>query len=998
MDIDQAISQVEQYILSNQKSQARALLKDIIRQYPEREEVWLLSAQVSDQPGQVLYCLTKALKINPNSAKIQELVSKAQPHISTTSDVVIESFRSIEPKLEIGQTTHPDTPGSNPTNSRPLSPVQAHASVEQEGTEETIAVELEREARILPNNGRKQKQDRYQAKWWLVIPVILGIVIYFLGLASIKEEFELVGRWVASIVCYLWLIRGAVGGIMLANKKLRGGGGWILVLLPIVLFAAYLFVMGVFGEFSYAWGKNARYSRKKCPQCRSWIPWDASRCQHCGQTVAIDTPHEKSEMRQKTSPRVMETSKSVTPAVRVPQTPQKTPPPVRQTTKIVDPPQRPPKESQTVSHPNEQNNVKHPLETYGRRWLVWLAIPAGLCLLVMLAVTAISLAGKLPELLHVGTRHITSENAGQVQELTRLGTGRIEEIAYSPDGIMLAVASSTGIYMYNPTTLQLIRYIDTGSWITSIAFSNDGMTLASGSIDGSIQLWQISDNALLETVRGNGEEITSLVFSPDGQTLASGSLDGTIRLISMRAAAAFDILDGHTGAVLSLAISPDGQILASGSGGNSIHLWDMNDGSLITTLEAHNDLVQSLVFAPDGSALASTTGYDLHLWRAEDGFVTTIVGNPAFSGLAFSPNGRYLVSGLEDANIQFWEVADGLIVSSWETPTEYSVRSLVFSADGQTLAGITSENAVELWRVSDGLLLRRLEFIESLTTNLAFSPDSRTLVSSSRDSSIRFWDVSEGLLMKSVEVDRHSEVISLAYSSDGTTLDSLTRNGIIRVWRVSDGTLLDTIGDGTAQTLAAAFSPDGKYVAIVRTFDAIEVRSVSDGFLIKTLDGQLFDITSVAFSPDGNLLAAGTRDGTISVWKLSDSLPLATWEGHLIETRSLAFSPNGKFLASGSANGTIRLFSVQDGTLLDTLEGEAYPAPTNINFSPDGNILAFGTVDGVIQLFSVPEGTLLASLRGHHNAVMTVTFSSDGSRLASGSADGTIYLWGVPNK
>ncbi|HEY9076082.1 MAG TPA: hypothetical protein VIO61_06030 [Anaerolineaceae bacterium] len=94
---------------------------------------------------------------------------------------------------------------------------------------------------------------------------------------------------VAAAMAGFWLLRGVHGGIVLAHKKLRGGG-WIiaLLLMPVILIPGYLALMSMMGEFAFAWGKNASYSNKKCPHCQSWIPIKASRCKHCGQIVPLD--------------------------------------------------------------------------------------------------------------------------------------------------------------------------------------------------------------------------------------------------------------------------------------------------------------------------------------------------------------------------------------------------------------------------------------------------------------------------------------------------------------------------------------------------------------------------------------------------------------------------------------------------------------------------------------------------------------------------------------
>ncbi len=125
---------------------------------------------------------------------------------------------------------------------------------------------------------------------------------------------------------------------------------------------------------------------------------------------------------------------------------------------------------------------------------------------------------------------ISPENASRVTQLARWGKGTVNQVAYSPDGRLLAVASSLGAYLYDAETLEEVRFIESDAGVLSVAFSPDGTTLASGSYDGTVRLWRVADGSLLRTLEGHTGGVESVAFSPDGATLASGSDDGTVRL------------------------------------------------------------------------------------------------------------------------------------------------------------------------------------------------------------------------------------------------------------------------------------------------------------------------------------------------------------------------------------------------------------------------------------------------------------------------------------
>ena len=168
---------------------------------------------------------------------------------------------------------------------------------------------------------------------------------------------------------------------------------------------------------------------------------------------------------------------------------------------------------------------------------------------------------------------INPQNAKQVTQLAHWGKGSMEQATYSPDGALLAVASSLGIYLYDAVTLEELHWIQTDVWMISIAFAPDGETLASGSQDRKVRLWRASDGTLLRTLEGHTGQVDSVAFAPDGAILASGAGDNTVRLWRVSDGTLLRTLEGHTDRVRSIAFAPDGTMIASGSEDGTIRLW-----------------------------------------------------------------------------------------------------------------------------------------------------------------------------------------------------------------------------------------------------------------------------------------------------------------------------------------------------------------------------------------------------------------------------------------
>jgi len=531
--------------------------------------------------------------------------------------------------------------------------------------------------------------------------------------------------------------------------------------------------------------------------------------------------------------------------------------------------------------------------------------------------------------------------------------------------------------------------------VRSVAFSPDGLTLASASFDNTIKLWNLQTQKSIATLTGHRNSVRSVAFSPDSKTLASASFDNTIKLWNVETQKPIATLRGHSNQVLSVAFSPDGKTLASASSDNTIKLWHLPTQKPIATLTDHSDSVWSVAFSPDGKTLASASSDNtIKLWnlQTQKPIVTLTGHRNSVRSLAFSQDGKTLASASSDKTIKLWNLE---IPQPIATLAEHSneINSVAFSPDGLTLASASFDNTIKLWNVETQKPIATLTGHSNPVYSVAFSPDGLTLASASFDNTIKLWKVQTQKPI--VTLAGHSNpVINVAFSPDGLTLASASSDNTIKLWHVQTQKPIATLTGHSNPVISVAFSPDGKTLASASFDHTIKLWHLQTQKLIATLNGHSNLVYSVAFSPDGKLLASASSDNTIKLWNVGTQKPIATLTEHSNSVRSVAFSPDGKTLASASFDHTIKLWNVETQKPIATLTGHSYSVYSSA-FSPDGLTLASASFDNTIKLWNVETQKPIATLTGHSDSVWSVAFSPDGLTLASASSDNTIKLWNV---
>lgn len=519
----------------------------------------------------------------------------------------------------------------------------------------------------------------------------------------------------------------------------------------------------------------------------------------------------------------------------------------------------------------------------------------------------------------------------------------------------------------------------------SVALSADGSCIASGGADGTIQLWNRTNDELIRVLTGHTDLVTSVDVGPRGKSIVSSSNDGTIKLWDVESGNEPKTLQGHKVLPTCVAFNSKGDRIASGGFDKTVRIWNADTGEQLVLLEGHTSYVWSVDFSPDGTRVVSASDdRSIRLWNATTGEETlTLQGHvsPVLI-VKWSADGTRVISGSGNGTMVVWDAETGEELRKVQTPS--NLHCLALSPDGMRVA-YGDDQVIGVWDLVTGARTNRLKGHTGVVDGIAFSPDGATIVSVAE--STKLWN-SENR-QEVVCVGHSSHVQSLGFSADGEWIASGSNDGSIRRWRVDVGEEILSIQGGGA---FVAVSRLGDKIASGNIDGSISVFRPSDGQEVCRLEGHEKPVNSLAFNAEGTLLLSGSSDKTLRLWDIASGDNLLVFRGHESTVSSAAFHDESRSAVSGSHDGTIRVWNLTSG--LETLRMEGHQGPVNsVYISPDGkSLVSAGHQDCTIRLWGLENGNLLRTFQ-EQSSVFSVAFSPNGSRIASGHGDDSIRIW-----
>jgi WD40 repeat protein len=328
------------------------------------------------------------------------------------------------------------------------------------------------------------------------------------------------------------------------------------------------------------------------------------------------------------------------------------------------------------------------------------------------------------------------------------------------------------------------------------------------------------------------------------------------------------------------------------------------------------------------------------------------------------------------------------------------VSHLAYSADGRSLLTITNTMLVQVWDTATGRERRRMQLTPAFSVHAAaVSADGKTIFIAVAGGPIRYFDSETGKEEGVISAGLGENVHSLSLSRDGKTLVTANNNSVA-VWEGLDRKLPAKIEGGTTMATVAML-PDGKHFILARADHSLRVLDTK-GKEVHVLERPtpgppqgFFGVPRLAVSPDGKTLAAaGSSDTNLTLYSLETGRMIRRIQSQGGVAYGLAFSPNSRFLAVTGYPG-VRVYGVASGRELRLLDNQPAMMTSMVAFAPDGRALATVGQNQSLRLWDAVEGRTLLAPRGHSAQVSRLVFLEGGKQLASHSADGRLLLWDV---
>lgn len=587
--------------------------------------------------------------------------------------------------------------------------------------------------------------------------------------------------------------------------------------------------------------------------------------------------------------------------------------------------------------------------------------------------------------------------------------GALVAVTFSPDGkVLMTAGGTTGARLWNPETGQpLGRPLKLEGTLTAAAFSPDGSELALGGSTGEARVYEVAHQKPLGHLLNQGKQINSVAISGDDRRLLTGGADGRAKEWDIATGTALPAVMEHDRPILEAAFNPTGDRVLTVDKEGAVQLWNAQSGEALGSSVSSNLkgapswYRPSMAFNPNGRGFL-VTGWDgsvkFYDNRGKKSGRTLFLEGIGARAVYNQDGSRILASVIYGGSVGLARVFNARthMPLRFSLKTDGKIGVLAFSPDGRQVLTGGTDHVVRVWDAATGKPSGRDFWQEEMVTAAAFSTDAKSLAAGGKDGLACLWPLSGRgdddeifLDWKNSPCGRLKKIHQHGLLSPDLK-KSLTYGGKSAcLWDAQTGKPEGGELFAGGEILRAVFSPDGSKLL---TCDADSEARLWDLKTrnFKSLAAQKA-VRGGAFSADGSRLVTGGEDKKLRLWDLESGKewgsPLDT--GFAVSKALL--SSDGERMAALGAHGALRLYPVQktgSEPLLKVQKGVQSPV-----FSPDGRYLVYA-LGRSVKIHDAKTGNLLRTL-DHGPTLSSVLVGPESLRVASMGTDGTLQLWDI---
>ena len=475
------------------------------------------------------------------------------------------------------------------------------------------------------------------------------------------------------------------------------------------------------------------------------------------------------------------------------------------------------------------------------------------------------------------TARLWDSKTGEPVHILEGHTQSVRGVAFSPDGERAVTTSlDHSARVWSVETGKQSVILGHGDVVTSAAFSPDGQRIVTASDDNTVPIWDAQMGERIVTLSGR-----TAVYSPDGRSIVTSDGD-TARIWNADNGKLAMVLRGHRSRVTGAVFSPDGRSVLTASDDKTARLWSAGTetNTQMAVLVAHTGSAGRAVFSPDGRrALTASDDNSVRLWDAEAGRQIATFTRAGSGMAAFSPDGR-LVAIPDNNTVVVRDANTGEREDRIFQGHSAAVQSVAFSADGRRIVTASDDRTARVWDLQTGGQIAALTEHTAPVRSAVFSPDGLRVVSTqtpqrsgnvtivtSNDSVALLWDALSGRVILRFEGDM-VQLYDATFSPDGKRIVTASGDNTARIWDAATGKPIAVLSGHSDSVLSAAFNSRGDKIVTASADETVRVWDAEAMTTIAVLKGHSAAVWSAVFSPDGERILTASDDTTARIWRI----------------------------------------------------------------------------------------------------------------------------------